>query len=123
MTDTPRSEKKGREHLDIAALETVSDDLAQLNREIRILLEAHRIEPNPGQLEALERRAARLAWYLVNIHRLSPGDAPELDALLSQAQYDWEVKGMLESAEAGGLPMRDVSVESAQQSTEDQTVA
>lgn len=110
-------------HLDIAALETASIGLAQLNCEIRILLEAHRIEPNPGQLEALERRADQMAGYLVSIYRLAPGDAPELDALLGQAQHDWGVKRMLESAEAGGLPLRDVSQEIAAQSTEAQTVA
>lgn len=77
-------------HLNIAALETASDDLAQLSRELRVLLEAHRIEPNPGQRGALERRAARLAWKLLSIYCLLPGDAPELDVLVSQAQHDQE---------------------------------
>jgi hypothetical protein len=68
-------------HLDTELMGEVSDDLIQLIREIRILLEAHRIEPNPGQLEALERRAGQLAAYLLRIYRLQVGEAPELEEL------------------------------------------
>jgi hypothetical protein len=67
-------------YLDTALMEEAVGDLIQLTREIRILLEAYRIEPNPGQMEALQRRAGRLADYLIRIYRLEPGDAPELEA-------------------------------------------
>jgi hypothetical protein len=66
-------------HLDVALLEEVTNDLIRLAREVRILLEAYRIDPNPGQLEALERRAGRMADYLIRIYRLEAGDAPDLE--------------------------------------------
>jgi hypothetical protein len=69
--------------LDTALMEEAVDDLIRLMGEVRILLEAHRIEPNPGQLEALQRRVGRLADYLIRIYRLEPGDAPELEALVA----------------------------------------
>jgi hypothetical protein len=68
-------------HLDAALMEEVVDDLIRLTREVRVLLEAYRIEPNPGQVEALERRAGSLADHLIGIYRLEPGDAGELKAL------------------------------------------
>jgi hypothetical protein len=68
-------------YLDAALMEEAVDDLIRLIREMRILLEAYRIEPNPGQLEALERRAASLADYLIRIYRLEAQDAPDLEAL------------------------------------------
>jgi hypothetical protein len=68
-------------YLDTTLMEEAMDDLIRLSREVRILLEAHRIEPNPGQLEALGRRAGRLADYLIRIYRLEAGDAPDLEAL------------------------------------------
>lgn len=66
-------------HLDVALMEEVANELIRLTREVRILLEAYRIEPNPGQLEALERRAGRMADYLIGIYRLEAGDAPDLE--------------------------------------------
>lgn len=57
-------------HLDTALMEAAADDLIRLTGEIRILLEAYRIEPNPGQLEGLERRAGKLADYLLRIYRI-----------------------------------------------------
>jgi len=68
-------------HLDVALMEDEADNLTRLAREVWILLEAYRIEPNPGQLEALERRAGRLADYLIRIYRLKAGDVPDLEAL------------------------------------------
>jgi hypothetical protein len=68
-------------HLDTALVEEALDDLIQLSRDVRTLLEAHRIEPNLGQLEALGRRAGSLAGYLIRIYRLETGDVPELEAL------------------------------------------
>jgi hypothetical protein len=68
-------------HLDVAALERAADDLARLNHETIILLEALRIEGNPGQLGAVEHHAALIAVHVLAIYRLSPGDAPELDRL------------------------------------------
>ncbi|MEJ2560780.1 MAG: hypothetical protein P8186_32075 [Anaerolineae bacterium] len=70
-------------YMDTALMEEVVGDLIQLTREIRVLLEAHRIEPNQGQLEALQRRAGRMADYLIRIYRLEVGDAPELEALVA----------------------------------------
>jgi valyl-tRNA synthetase len=70
-------------YLDTALMEEAVDDLIQLTREIRVLLEAHRIEPNQGQLEALEHRAGRMADYLIRIYRLEAGDAPELEVLMA----------------------------------------
>jgi hypothetical protein len=70
-------------YMDTALMEEAVGDLIQLTQDIRILLEAHRIEPNPGQLEALQRRAGRLADYLIRIYRLETGDAPELEALVA----------------------------------------
>lgn len=69
-------------YLDATLMDEAVNDLIQLNREIRILLEAHRIEPNHGQLEAVQRRAGRLADYLNRIYRLEAGEAPELEALI-----------------------------------------
>lgn len=74
-------------HLDASALKESSPDLARLNRELGVLLHAHRIRPNPGQLVALEQHGAELAAHLVNIYRLSPGEAPELEALLSKSHH------------------------------------
>ena len=68
-------------YLDTALMEEAVDDLIRLTREVRVLLEAHRIEPNLGQLEALQRRAGRLADYLLRIYRLGMGDEPDLEAL------------------------------------------
>lgn len=75
-------------HLDMPALEAAAADLPRLVREVQVLLEAYRIEPNPGQLEALERRAALLAVYLLRIYRLSAGDWPELAALAGGDESD-----------------------------------
>ncbi len=68
-------------HLDTALMEEAVGDLIRLTGEMRILLEAYRIEPNPGQLEGLERRAGKLADYLLNIYRVETGDAPDLEPL------------------------------------------
>lgn len=72
-------------HLDAYALKASSPDLAKLNQELCVLLQDHRIRPNPGQLEALEKIGAELAAHLVEIYRLSPGEAPELEALLRRS--------------------------------------
>jgi hypothetical protein len=74
------------QHLDAGALRASSTDLAKLIQELRVLLQAHRIRPNPGQLEALEQHAAQLAGYLVRIYRLAPGEAPELEALIDESE-------------------------------------
>jgi hypothetical protein len=73
-------------HLDVAALERAADDLARLNREVALLLEAYRIGQNPGQLEAVKQHAALIGQHLLSIYQLSRGKAPELDWLVSQAQ-------------------------------------
>lgn len=101
-------------HLDVVALGTATDDLARLIGELRVLLEAHRIEPNPGQLEALERRAAQLGSNLVNIYQLLPGEAPELDTLVGEAQFKKEVEDVFKEA-IGGPIVKSVSVEGMHQ--------
>ncbi len=68
-------------HLDTVLMEEAAEDLIRLTGEVRVLLEAHRIEPNLGQLEALERHAGGLADYLLRIYRLEAGDALDLEAL------------------------------------------
>jgi hypothetical protein len=70
-------------HLDVAALERAADDMARLNSETAVLLEALRIRGNPGQLEAVEQHAALIAGHMLAIYRLAPGEAPELDRLAS----------------------------------------
>lgn len=72
-------------HLSTAPMEEEVDDMIRLIGEVRVLLEAYRIEPNPGQLEALERRAGIMADYLIRVYRLGVGDAPELEALAAGA--------------------------------------
>jgi hypothetical protein len=68
-------------HLDVELMEEAAEELSQLIGEMRILLEAYRIEPNPGQLEGLERRAGRVAEFLTRIYRLEAGEAPELEGM------------------------------------------
>ena len=72
-------------YLDTTLMEEAADDLIRLTREVWILLEAYRIEPNPGQLEVLQRRAGRLADYLIRIYRLETGDVPDLEVLVAGA--------------------------------------
>jgi hypothetical protein len=55
--------------------------LIRLNDEIQVLLMAYRIEPNPGQIEALRRHSDQLAADLIRIYRLPPGAASQLEAL------------------------------------------
>jgi hypothetical protein len=69
-------------HLDTALMEESVDDLIQLTRETQRLLEAYRIQPDPDQLETIQRWAGRLADLLIRIYRLEAGDVPELEALV-----------------------------------------
>jgi hypothetical protein len=46
---------------------------------------AYRIEPNPGQIEALRQHSDELAVDLMRIYRLPPGAAPQLEALAQGA--------------------------------------
>jgi hypothetical protein len=68
-------------YLDVELMKEAAEELSRLVGEVRILLEAYRIEPNPGQLEGLERRAGRVAGYLMRIYRLEAGEAPELEGV------------------------------------------
>lgn len=72
-------------HLDLEVLQSGDEEWARLNHELRVLLAAYRIAPNPGQLEALEQRAAPLARLLLCAYRLSADDAPALAALAAEA--------------------------------------
>jgi hypothetical protein len=71
--------------LDVAVLNDRVDEIMRLKDEIQVLLMAYRIEPNPGQIEALRQHSAELAADLLRIYRLSPGAAPQLDALAQGA--------------------------------------
>jgi 3'-phosphoadenosine 5'-phosphosulfate sulfotransferase (PAPS reductase)/FAD synthetase len=68
-------------YLDLAALNDRTDEMVRLNDELQVLLMAYRIEPHPGQLEALRRHSDKLAADLIHIYRLPPGAAPQLEAL------------------------------------------
>jgi len=70
-----------KDYLDGALMEATTDDMTHLAREVQVLLEAYRIEPNSAQLEGLRHRARQLAEILLRIYRLKSGDAPELDSL------------------------------------------
>ena len=72
-------------YLDVALLAAKADDMIRLSDEIQVLLMAYRIEPNPGQIEALRQHSDELAAVLVRIYRLPPGAAPQLEALASGA--------------------------------------
>ena len=71
-------------YLDVAVLDERIDEMIRLCDEIQVLLMAYRIEPNPGQIEALRRHSAELAAHLVRIYRLPPGAAPQLEALAQE---------------------------------------
>ncbi|HTP09130.1 MAG TPA: hypothetical protein VMP08_12820 [Anaerolineae bacterium] len=66
--------------LDVAVLNDKLDEMIRLCDEIQVLLMAYRIEPNPGQIDALRRHADELAADLLLIYRLPPGAAPQLEA-------------------------------------------
>jgi DNA repair exonuclease SbcCD ATPase subunit len=72
--------------LDVAALNERIDEMIQLSDEIQVLLMAYRIEPNPGQIEALRQHSDELAADLLRIYRLPPDAAPQLEALAQGAQ-------------------------------------
>jgi hypothetical protein len=83
-TDVPLQLTKEERPLDAAAPERAAEDLARLNEEVALLVEACRVRQHPGQLEAVEQRAALIARHLLAVYRLSPGEAPELDRLVDQ---------------------------------------
>jgi hypothetical protein len=72
-------------YLDVGLLEAKIDDLIKLSDDLQVLLMAYRIEPNPGQIEALQQHSAELASDLMRIYRLPPGAAPQLEALAKGA--------------------------------------
>jgi len=72
-------------YLDVAALNERTDEMIRLSDEIQVLLMAYRIEPNPGQIEALRQHSDELAADLMRIYRLPPGAAPQLEALAQGA--------------------------------------
>ena len=71
--------------LDVTALNDRLDALIRLSDEIQVLLMAYRIEPNPGQIEALRQHSDELAADLLRVYRLPPGAAPQLEALAKGA--------------------------------------
>jgi len=85
---TQASKLPHRAHLDVAAMEAAAGDLSRLVRELQVLLAAYRLEPNPGGLEALERRAGLLAAHLMRIYRLAAKDAAELAALVPVGELE-----------------------------------
>jgi len=70
-------------YLDVAALERAVGEMIRLNKELRVLLGAYRIDPDPGRLEPMQQRSQVLADHLIRIYGLKPGDAPELERLAS----------------------------------------
>ncbi len=89
---TQASKLPSTTYLDMDLLESATADMIRINREARILLGAHRIAPNAGQLEALRQRAKILAEYLIRIYRLKRGDASELDRLAGLPTADGDGK-------------------------------
>jgi len=81
---TQASRLPHKDYLDSALMEATTGDVIRLTWELQVLLEAHRIEPDPAQLEGLRRHARRLTEILLRIYRLKPGDAPELENLASE---------------------------------------
>lgn len=71
--------------LDVAVLNDRLDEMIRLSDEIQVLLMAYRIEPNPGQIQALRQHSDELAANLLRIYRLPPGAAPELEILAKGA--------------------------------------
>ncbi len=71
--------------LDVAVLNDRLDEMIRLSDEIQVLLMAYRIEPNPGQIQALRQHSDELAADLLRIYRLPPGAAPELEVLAKGA--------------------------------------
>ena len=71
--------------LDVTVLNDRIDKMIRLCDEIQVLLMAYRIEPNPGQIEALRQHSDELAADLMRIYRLLPGVAPQLEALAKGA--------------------------------------
>jgi hypothetical protein len=67
--------------LDVAVLNDRADEMMRLTDDIQVLLQAYRIEPNSGQIEALRRHCAELAADLLRVYRIPPGAAPQLEAL------------------------------------------
>jgi len=72
-------------YLDVAVLNERTDEMIRLSDEIQVLLMAYRIEPHPGQIEALRQHSDELAADLMRIYRLPPGAAPQLEALAQGA--------------------------------------
>jgi hypothetical protein len=71
--------------LDVAVLNERLDEMIRLSDEIQVLLMAYRIEPHPGQIEALRQHSDELAADLLRIYRLPPGAAPQLEDLAKGA--------------------------------------
>jgi hypothetical protein len=67
-------------------MEETAEELSRVIGEMRILLEAYRIEPNPGQLEGLERRARTVAEFMIRFYQLEAGEAPELEGLVDEGR-------------------------------------
>jgi hypothetical protein len=83
---TQASQLPRANYLDMAVLNECADDINRLSEEVQVLLMAYRIEPNPGQIEALRRHSGKLAADLIRIYRLPPGSAPQLEALAQKAR-------------------------------------
>jgi hypothetical protein len=73
-------------HLDVVTLEAGADDLARLNDEVRVLLEAYQYTEEPGILDALAERGAALAAYVLQITGLGLDEAPGLAQLAAQVE-------------------------------------
>jgi hypothetical protein len=67
-------------------MDAAAEDLYRLIGEVKTFLVAYRIDPDPGVFGALARRAGMLADHLLAIYDLQPGEAVELESLVSQLQ-------------------------------------
>lgn len=84
-------------YLDTALMTQAAAEMSRLTWEIRILLEAHRLEPGSSQMAGIRRRAGLVAAYLLQIYRLDATQAPQLAKLaagrlsifVSYSREDW----------------------------------
>jgi len=83
---TQASQLPRANYLDVDGLNERAGGMIRLSAEIQVLLMAYRIEPNPGQIEALRQHSDQLAADLIRIYRLPPGAAPQLEALAQGAR-------------------------------------
>jgi hypothetical protein len=83
---TQASKLPASNHLDVNKMDAAAEDLYRLIGEVKTFLAAYRIDPDPGVLGVLERRAGMLADHLLAVYSLQPGEAVELELLVRPLQ-------------------------------------